>query len=186
MTDAGAGALVTGERVFLRHITAADEAEFTRLVRASADLHGLFMELPGTPGEFASYLSRFEPSSPNVGLNVCARDTGALVGGFNLNNIVYGRFLNSAIGYWAFAGTAGRGYMSEGLQLVIRYAFGELGLHRLEANIQPTNEGSIKLVKRNGFRYEGTSPDYLFISDAWREHEHWAITVEMVDPPAEG
>jgi [ribosomal protein S5]-alanine N-acetyltransferase len=167
--------------VFLRHITAADEAEFTRLVRESTDLHRQFMELPRTPEAFASYLTRFEPPVPNIGLNVCARGSGALVGGFNLNNIVYGRFQNAALGYWAFAGTAGRGYMSEGLRLVIRYALGELGLHRLEANIQPTNEASIRLVKRNGFRYEGTSPSYLFISGAWRDHERWAITAEMVD-----
>jgi [ribosomal protein S5]-alanine N-acetyltransferase len=184
VTGAGAGALVTGERVFLRSITAADEAEFTRLVRESADLHRPFMELPSTPADFAAYLRRFEPPAQNIGLNVCARDTGALVGGFNLNNIVRGRFRSAAIGYWAFAGTAGRGYMSDGLQLVIQYAVGELGLHRLEANIQPGNEASIRLVKRNGFRYEGFSPDYLFISGAWRDHEHWAITAEMVDPPA--
>jgi [ribosomal protein S5]-alanine N-acetyltransferase len=180
VTDAEAGALVTGERVFLRRLTAADEAEFTRLVRASAGLHNLFMELPGTPEAFAAYLARFEPPRPNIGLNVCARGSGALVGGINVNNIVRARFQSASLGYWAYAGTAGQGYLSEGLRLVIRYAIGELGLHRLEANIQPANTASIRLVKRNGFRYEGTSPDYLFISGAWRDHERWAITAEML------
>lgn len=180
MTDAGAGALATGERVFLRLLTAGDEAEFTRLVRESAGLHSLYMELPAAPGAFAAYLARFEPPAANVGLNVCARGTGAIVGGVNINNIVHARFQSAALGYWAYAGTAGRGYMSEGLRLVLRYAFGELGLHRLEANIQPGNTASIRLVKRNGFRYEGTSPDYLFISGAWRDHERWAITAEMI------
>jgi len=180
------GALVKGERVFLRLLEAGDEAEFTRLVRESQELHRPWMELPVTAQEFATYLTRFEPPAPNIGLNVCARDTGLIVGGFNLNNIVHGRFLNAALGYWAFAGSAGRGYLSEGLRLVMRYAFGELGLHRLEANVQPGNTASIRLVERNGFRYEGTSPGYLFIDGAWRDHQRWAITAEMVDPATRG
>jgi ribosomal-protein-alanine N-acetyltransferase len=176
---AEAAALVAGERVFLRRVEPADAAEFIRLVRESAGLHHPWMELPNTAGEFATYLGRFGSSKVNIGLNVCERGTGAIVGGINMNNVVHGRFLNAALGYWAFAGTAGRGYLSEGLQLVMRYAFGHLGLHRLEANIQPGNTASIRLVRRNGFRYEGTSPDYLFIDGAWRDHERWAITAEL-------
>jgi ribosomal-protein-alanine N-acetyltransferase len=72
--------------------------------------------------------------------------------------------------------------MAEAIKLVIGYAFGPLGLHRVEANIQPGNDASIRLVKRSGFRYEGYSPDYLFIDGAWRGHERWAITREMVEP----
>ena len=183
MTDAGAGALVTGERVFLRELAADDGPEFARRVRESISLHHPWMEMPATLADFDRYFSRSSSHLGNIRLNICEVGSGVLVGGININNIVYGRFKSAAIGYWAYAGTAGRGYMSEGLRLVIRYAFGELGLHRLEANIQPTNEDSIKLVKRNGFRYEGTSPDYLFINGAGRDHERWAITAEMVDPP---
>lgn len=175
--------LASGERVFLRRVTGADEAEFTRLVRESAGLHHPWMQLPGTAAEFRRYLIRFAPPVADVGLAVCELGSGAMAGGVNINNIVYGRFQSAAIGYWAFAPAAGRGLMSEALRLVVRYAFGDLGLHRLEANIQPANEASVRLVKRNGFRYEGLSPDYLFIDGAWRDHERWAITREMVGGP---
>ena len=66
--------------------------------------------------------------------------------------------------------------MEAGLRAMIREAFVPLGLHRLEANIQPENARSIALAKRVGFRLEGLSPGYLKIRGRWRDHERWAIT----------
>ena len=172
-----------GPRVALRPLGWADEAEFIAVVRASAGLLHPWMSLPGTPEEFAEFMARFDQPVRNIGLLACDRADDAIVGGININNIVGGRFQSAALGYWAAASAAGRGYLSEAIKLVIAYAFGPLGLHRLEANIQPGNHASIRLVKRNGFRYEGYSSDYLFIDGAWRGHERWAITREMVEPP---
>jgi ribosomal-protein-alanine N-acetyltransferase len=59
---------------------------------------------------------------------------------------------------------------------VLELAFDVLGLHRVEANIQPANAASIALAKRCGFRMEGFSPEFLYIAGAWRDHERWAIT----------
>ncbi len=73
--------------------------------------------------------------------------------------------------------------MSGGLALLLRHAFCELRLHRLEANIQPANQASLRLVGRPGFRQEGYSPAMLFIDGAWRDHERWAITGEMTAFP---
>ena len=68
--------------------------------------------------------------------------------------------------------------MAEGIELVLAHAFETLGLHRLEANIQPANAASIALAKRAGFRLEGFSPRYLKIDGLWRDHEGWAIVAE--------
>jgi len=171
-------------RVTVRPVASRDRGEFLDLVAASAGLHHPWMSLPATPQEFQAYLERYERPGEQS-LLICVRDTGAIAGLANISNIIRGRFQNGSLSYAAFAPTAGRGYMTEGLALVLRHAFQQLRLHRLEANIQPGNHASLKLVRRLGFRREGYAPEMLFIDGAWRDHERWAITSSMIDiaPP---
>ena len=102
--------------------------------------------------------------------------SGGVVGVINISEIVRGGFQSAYLGYYGMAAYAGRGLMTEAMRLAVRYAFDELGLHRVEANIQPENLASIALVRRAGFRKEGVSPR------AWRDHERWAL---LADEPGE-
>jgi len=172
-------------RVTLRLLTGADQDEFLRLAAVSAGLHHPWMSLPSTPQEFQAYRTRFDHVTAES-LLICLRATGSIAGVVNINSIIRGRFQNGSLSYAAFAPTAGRGYMSEGLGLVLGYAFEKLRLHRLEAQIQPGNHASIGLVRRLGFRHEGHSPGLLFIDGAWRDHERWAITSDMTGVVATG
>jgi ribosomal-protein-alanine N-acetyltransferase len=83
------------------------------------------------------------------------------------------------MGFGAVAGHNGRGYMREGLALVLSHAFSKLRLHRVEANVQPQNAASIGLVSRLGFEREGFSPRYLKVGGRWRDHERWAMRAEL-------
>jgi ribosomal-protein-alanine N-acetyltransferase len=170
-------AIETGNRVFLRLPTALDRDELVQLTLASADLHRPWLRAPGTPEAIDAWLRRSEGDAA-VSFVVCLKDGGAIVGVYNLNHIVRGLFQSAYSSYWAHGAYAGRGYMAEGLELLLRHAFRTLRLHRLEANIQPGNESSIALVRRAGFRLEGMSPRYLKIGGRWRDHERWAITAE--------
>lgn len=176
--EAAQALLIDSPRVALRRATSQDEAEFLSLVRASGELHGPWISLASTPQEFQAYLQRYERPSEESRL-VCLRDSGAIAGLVNISSIIRGRFQSASVAYAAFAPSAGQGYLTEGLALAVRYAFEELRLHRLEANIQPGNKASLGLVRRLGFRYEGCAPDMLFIDGAWRDHERWAITSTM-------
>lgn len=73
---------------------------------------------------------------------------------------------------------AGKGLMSQGLKLILEKIFLELKLHRIEANIQPTNKSSILLVKKNGFIKERFSQRYLKINNQWIDHFRFALTYE--------
>jgi ribosomal-protein-alanine N-acetyltransferase len=181
--EAGTG-LRAGDsaRVTLRPLVAGDQDEFVALARASVGLHHPWYVMPTTREEFEAYLARFRQPGTE-GFLVCVRDGGAMAGIVTIDSIVRGRFQSASLSYAAFAPAAGRGYMSEGLALVLQYAFQELRLHRLEASIQPANQASLRLVRRQGFRQEGYSPDMLFIDGAWRGHERWAVTREMTGFP---
>ncbi|WP_037619794.1 GNAT family N-acetyltransferase [Streptomyces aureus] len=162
-------------RVELRPLTLADEDEFCSLVRASAELHLPWMQLPASPERFREWMHRFDDGT-NLGFLIRVRETGVAAGTVNINSVIRGRYQGASLGYAAFAPSAGQGYMTEGLALTLRYAFTELRLHRLEAGIRPDNKPSLALARRLGFRYEGVSPAYLYIDGAWRDHERWSVT----------
>lgn len=165
-------------RVELRTPGYADRAEFLAAMRASQDLHRPWAYPPTTPQAYDLLMQRvtdprYEP------LLACRITDGAIVGFFNLGEIVHGYVQSAFLGYNAVAAHAGQGYMSEALQLVLARAFGEMGLHRVEANIQPGNHRSIDLVRRAGFVREGFSERYLQVGGEWRDHERWAIRAEQ-------
>jgi ribosomal-protein-alanine N-acetyltransferase len=167
-----------GQRAYLRAPHASDAAEFVRLARASRSLHRPWVYAPETAAQFASYVDRSRSPDERCFL-VCALEDDSIAGVMNLSQIAHGYFQSAYLGYYAFAPAAGKGLMSEGLDLVLRHTFRTLKLHRLEANIQPDNERSRRLVERAGFEYEGYSPRYLKIGGRWRDHERWAITREL-------
>lgn len=164
-------------RVLLRPPSAGDRDAFLDRARASRKLHGRWVAAPSDPEAFTAYVQRAR-SADVESLLVCRREDGAIVGVYNIGKISYGPLCSAYLGYYAFSPFAGQGYMREGMRLVLRHSFGPLGLHRLEANIQPGNERSLTLVRDAGFRREGFSPRYLKIAGRWRDHERWAILAE--------
>jgi ribosomal-protein-alanine N-acetyltransferase len=171
------GALETGERTLVRRARSNDAEEFTELMRASRALHQPWSFPPVRIEEFTALVERARADDFEL-LLLCRREDARILGFFNLSQIFRGPFLNAYLGYAIGEPHAGIGYMTEGIELVLRHAFGALGLHRIEANIQPGNERSIALAKRAGFRLEGFSPRYLKIDGQWRDHERWAILAE--------
>lgn len=165
-------------KVELHPLSSADRAEFVAATRASRQLHRPWISPPTSAVAFDSFLRRRRGDDTDFSLARRCED-GAIVGYFDLTQIVRGPLQGAYLGYGAMAPHSGHGYMSAAMELLLRRAFTELRLHRIEANIQPNNERSIALVRRAGFSHEGFSERYLKIGGRWRDHERWAIRAEQ-------
>lgn len=97
-------------------------------------------------------------------------DEDGIAGRITVNNIVRGPLLSASVGYWVDEARGGRGVASAALAALIPIAFGELGLHRLEAGTLTHNVRSQRVLLKNGFVQYGLAPRYLRIDGAWQDH----------------
>jgi [ribosomal protein S5]-alanine N-acetyltransferase len=174
---AGTQASPAAGRVYLRAPERSDRIEFVELMRASRAFHRPWATAPTDDEAFEAYLVDSRRHDFEAML-ACRREDRAILGFFNLSHITRGSLQSAYLGYAVASKFANQGYMREGLDLVVREAFANLRLHRIEANIQPGNQASIALARGAGFVREGFSPRYLKIGGRWRDHERWAILAE--------
>jgi ribosomal-protein-alanine N-acetyltransferase len=109
---------------------------------------------------------------------VIADDHGRLLGRITLSGIVRGSFLSCSVGYWVSQEANGRGLATSALAEVVDVAFGELGLHRIQAETLLGNFGSQRVLERNGFARIGMAPAYLKIAGRWQD----MILFQLVNP----
>ncbi len=153
--------------IYLRKSTVQDEHALSVAFKKSRHIHQPWIYPPADIQKYAT--------QENLYL-VCLKESKDIAGAFNISEIVRGHFHSAYLGYQVFEPYQKKGLMSQGLMLVIKEAFETLNLHRLEANIQPHNTASIKLVSKSGFVKEGYSSSYLKVgNNGWQDHERWAI-----------
>lgn len=169
--------LRTGKRVYLRRPQLGDAKEFLDLMQASRRLHRPWVQPPSDRKAFSVYVEHGS-SARGVRCLICLREDHAIVGVADLSEIVRGLFQSAYLGFYGSAPYSGQGLVGEGVGLLVKHAFQDLKLHRVEANVQPANTRSLALVKALGFRKEGYSPRYLKICGRWRDHERWARLAE--------
>ena len=103
---------------------------------------------------------------------------GALAGEVNLSNVARGAMQSGTIGYWIDRERAGRGYVAEGVVVVVRFAFEDLGLHRVEVCVIPRNHNSRRVMEKLGLRQEGLAERFLEINGTWEDHLRFGFTAE--------
>jgi ribosomal-protein-alanine N-acetyltransferase len=174
-----------GERVTLRTPLPGDYREWSSLRAGSRK----FLE-PWEPrwlpdelewSAFRHRLNRYrEDFSQGTGAAffIFQNSSGKLVGGITIGNIRYGVAQTGQIGYWIGERYSGKGYMSEALRLVTRYAFDTLRLHRVEAACIPKNIPSVRVLEKAGFQREGLLRSYLRINGAWQDHYLYALIAD--------
>ena len=99
-------------------------------------------------------------------------------GEMNISGVQRGPFQNAYVGYWIDEAQAGNGYVPEALVVAARFAFEEVGLHRLQVAIIPRNTASRRVAEKLQLRDEGVAERYLAINGVWEDHIRYAITAE--------
>ncbi|MZQ86887.1 GNAT family N-acetyltransferase [Paenibacillus sp. 5J-6] len=106
---------------------------------------------------------------------VCQTEDEQIVGTIGLTYVVRGPLQSCMIGYNLDQAANGKGYMTEAVKQVVRYAFEELRLHRIVGEASPKNPGSIRVLEKAGFHKEGISRSNVKINGVWEDHQVLAI-----------
>lgn len=102
-------------------------------------------------------------------------DEGRVVGVIRLNGIVRGAFESCSMGYWVGQEANGRGYASQAVAEMLALAFGELALHRVQAETLRHNVRSQRVLARNGFQRIGMAPKFIRIAGEWQDHDLFQV-----------
>jgi len=105
---------------------------------------------------------------------------GVLIGGLSISNVRRGVAQAASVGYWIGLPYVGRGHMTDAVNTMQAFAFGTLGLHRLEAACLPHNGPSSRVLEKAGFKREGLARRYLKINGVWQDHELYALLHDEV------
>ena len=81
-----------------------------------------------------------------------AKQPFQIIGVIGLNNVIWGAFCSSFLGYKLDKDFLNKGYMSMAVEMLTKYAFEELRLHRIEANVMPKNRASLRVLEKNHCR----------------------------------
>lgn len=178
-----------GPRVLLRPLRAADFNSWHEVRARSRDWLETWEPLPepGSPDPATDVdafrarcgaWDRQRQFDAAYGFGVFLRDGERFAGEVSLGNVQRGPFQSAYVGYWIDEAAAGHGYIPEGVVLMLRYAFDELRLHRIEAAIVPRNAPSRRVADKLGLRDEGVARRLLQIRGVYEDHVRYAITSE--------
>jgi ribosomal-protein-alanine N-acetyltransferase len=159
----------------IRKLTPDDAEELARLLVLNRETHSPFQPVrPETFFTVEAQRERLAQAEHLYGI----LEGGALVGTIELSNLARGPFQSANLGFWVDEARRGRGLATRAVASIVEVAFGELGLHRVEAATLVDNRASQRVLEKNAFRPIGLASRYLEIAGAWQDHLLFQRTVE--------
>ena len=93
-----------------------------------------------------------------------------LIGQISMGGVMYGALRGAHIGYWIDRRYSNRGYTTAAVRALTDFGFNTLYLHRIEINIRPENQPSVRVAEKAGYYYESERRAFLHIDGHWRDH----------------
>lgn len=109
---------------------------------------------------------------------IFVKGTNRLIGHISLYAVKRMPYSSAFIGYSMDQHFAGKGIATAAAKAVARFAFEQVGVHRLEAYVAPPNISSIRVLEKVGFQQEGLLRKLLYINGQWVDHYIYALLAE--------
>jgi len=100
--------------------------------------------------------------------------TNNLIGHIALYAVKRLPYSSAFVGYAMDEIYIGKGIVTEAVKMVVRFAFEQVGLHRVEAYVSTQNSASIRVLEKSGFQREGLLRKLLYINGQWVDHYMYA------------
>ncbi|HZD73175.1 MAG TPA: GNAT family N-acetyltransferase [Actinomycetota bacterium] len=163
-------------RVLLRPWQVADLALVDLASRDPAITVGTSVPVPYSEAAGDAWLARQHAQrEQGTGLSLAIADArgGQALGYVGVSGLVW-RHLRGSLGYWVAGARRGQGLASAAVGLLVPWAFGTLGLVRVEAVVEVDNQGSRRVLERNGFQREGILHAYYELRGVWKDMQMFA------------
>jgi ribosomal-protein-alanine N-acetyltransferase len=153
------------ERLLLREVQETDAPEIHFFRSDDRIMQYLDREKLTSEAEALEFIGRYKKAIlENEGINwgICLQNSDKLIGTIGLWRFIKANH-RAEIGYSLHPDFWNKGLMNEAMQAVLDYGFKTLKLHSVEANINPQNQASRKLLEKHGFVQEAYfREDYYF------------------------
>ena len=167
-----------GDRLTLREFADADE-EALHAFASDPEVTRFTTWGPNTPADTRAFLDDVLDQARSAVRNrfaLAAVDsaTGHLLGSAEL--FVESReHLRGELGWVFDPAYWGRGYATEATRVLLRFAFDDLGLHRVAATCHPDNAASARVLEKAGMTFEGRMRGHMRVRDGWRDSLLYAV-----------
>lgn len=176
---------IEGERCYIRTFQEQDASSLTELVSSNKIFWSTYEPLHRQ--EYYTIDTQYKKilesmylmrSNREFSFGIFAIDTNRLIGHISLYAIKRLPYLSGFVGYSVDEKYVGQGIASEALALVLKFAFTNIKLHRVEAYVSPKNEPSVRVLEKSGLEREGLLRKLLFINGVWEDHYMYAMLQE--------
>lgn len=107
-------------------------------------------------------------SNEGIHWAICLKEENLFIGNISLFRFKK-EHSRAELGYYLHSEYWNKGIMSEAIQVTLKYAFETMEANSVEADINPTNLASAKILERNGFEREAFFKERYFWQDSFRD-----------------
>ncbi|WP_456272216.1 GNAT family N-acetyltransferase [Bacillus sp. AK031] len=174
--------ILKGQRVYLRSFEDADAENLTKLIlrnktfwgKTEPEWHAEYYTFEGQKQNIRYFHSGLQKGTFYT-LGIFAKETHTLIGIINLYEVKSGPFQSASVGYSVDRNQTGKGICTESLNLVLAFAFQQLNLNRVAAEVMPGNYPSVRVLEKAGFQKEGFARENLLINGTWENHLQYSL-----------